>query len=46
MVKRLKSVPLIELYNIGAHSSAVKALNILEEITHKEVELFLSRAGI
>jgi hypothetical protein len=46
MVKRLKNVPLIKLYNIGAHSAAVKALNILDEITHREVELLFCRAGI
>jgi hypothetical protein len=45
-VKCLNTVPLVELYNIGAHSAAVEVLYILDETTHKEVELFFCGAGI
>ena len=36
IVKQIKNVRLIELYNIG-ESAAVKAFNILDEITQEEV---------
>ena len=46
MVQRLKSVPLQELYLIGAHSSAIASMQILNGITHREVESFYHKAGI
>ncbi len=38
MVQRLRTVPLIDLLEIGAHSLTVKSLEILNGITHKEIE--------
>ena len=46
MVQRLKRVPLQELYHIGAHSSAIASMQILNGITHREVEYFYHKAGI
>ena len=46
MVQRLRTASLKELFEIGAHSTAVKSLEILSEITHSEVELFYHKAGI
>ncbi len=46
MVQRLKRVPLQELYLIGAHSSAIASMQILNGITHREVESFYHKAGI
>ena len=43
MVQRLWTVPLTEQLEIGAHSLAIKSLEILHGITHKEVEQFYSK---
>jgi len=37
MVQQLKSVHLQELYLIGAHSSAIASMEILNGITHREI---------
>ena len=46
MVQRLRTVPLTNLLDIGAHSSAIKSLEILNDITHKEIEQFYRNAKI
>ena len=46
MVQRLRTVPLIDLLEIGAHSSSIKSLEILNGITHKEVQQFYRKARV
>jgi hypothetical protein len=46
MVQRLWTVPLTELLEIGVHSLAIKSLEILHGITHKEVEQFYRKARV
>ena len=46
MVQRLRTTSLRDLFHIGAHSTAVKSIEILSEITHREVESYYNKAGI
>jgi len=46
LIQCLWTVPLTELLEIGAHSSAIKSLEILHGITHKEVEQFYHKARV
>ena len=46
LVQRLWTVPLTEMLEIGANSSAVTSLQILHGITHKEVQQFYRKARV
>lgn len=46
LVQRLRLVPLEELRAIGSHSTAIKANQILSNITHREVDRCYSKCNI